>query len=402
MTVFQMIGSNLLHRKLQNSILILMIVLGVAIAFAASALYKSADTGMNEAIKRMGADIVIVPNTAEVEGGTLLYGGAPVNVYMNQSKLDEIKTIPGFISVSPQFFVHTLSGADCCSIDIPTRVIGIDPATDTYIKPWLPEAYNGRLPENSVILGAKNDYAGEPQIKILGKIFDIAAVAGETGTSIDYSIYMNINTARQLVKDNDEFRSMWAKYGQPENLISVILVRVEESADINFINEYLAKTGSIKPIIAVDVKKSIQSQMQLLMQIIGTFCFAIIGTIILQIFSNFYLSMRHRRSEYGTYLALGASRCKIYTLVVGEAISISVVGGFSGLLAGMLLYRGSCSFLSALRSYPLVSLSGRELFISAAIVFIVGVLVTTAASILPAWQAARLDPSSVMTKGEYA
>ena len=400
MTLSHMIRSNLLHRKLQNSILIIMIAIGVAVAFAASALYKSADIGMNEAIKRMGADIVIVPNTAEVEGGTLLYGGAPVNVYMNKSKLDEIKNIPGLVSVSPQFFVHTLSGADCCSIDIPTRVIGIDSATDNYIKPWLPEAFNGSLPENSVILGAKNDYAGEPRIKILGKIFDVAAVAGETGSSIDYSIYMNIDTARQLAKDSDWFSSIWAKAGQPDNLISVILVRLEEGADINYINEYLAKTGSIKPIIAVDVKKSIQSQLHLLIQIIGTLCFTIIGTIILQVFASFYLSMRHRRSEYGIYLALGASRCKIYTLIIGEAMSISVVGGFIGLLAGMLLYRGSCSFLSALRSYPLISLSGSELFICAVIIFAVGVFITTVASVLPAWQAARLDPSSVMTKGE--
>jgi len=211
---------------------------------------------------------------------------------------------------------------------------------------------------------------------------------------------MNIDTARQLAKDSDWFSSIWAKAGQPDNLISVILVRLEEGADINYINEYLAKTGSIKPIIAVDVKKSIQSQLHLLIQIIGTLCFTIIGTIILQVFASFYLSMRHRRSEYGIYLALGASRCKIYTLIIGEAMSISVVGGFIGLLAGMLLYRGSCSFLSALRSYPLISLSGSELFICAVIIFAVGVFITTVASVLPAWQAARLDPSSVMTKGE--
>ncbi|MBP2642107.1 MAG: FtsX-like permease family protein, partial [Firmicutes bacterium] len=305
------------------------------------------------------------------------------------------------VSVSPQFFVHTLSGADCCSIDVPTRVIGIDPATDTYIKPWLPESYSGSLPESSVILGAKNDYEGEPQIKILGKIFDIAAVAKETGSSIDYSIYMNIDTARQLAKDSEWFSSIWTKAGQPENLISVILARVEEGADINYINAYLAKTGSIKPIVAVDVKKSIQSQMNLLIQIIGTICFTIIATIILQVFANFYLSMRHRRSEYGIYLAIGASRSKIYTLIIGEALSISVIGGFIGLLAGMLLYHVSFNFLAALRSYPLISLSGCELFISAVITFTVGVLITIAASVLPAWQAARIDPSSVMAKGEY-
>ncbi|WP_371379980.1 FtsX-like permease family protein [Sporomusa aerivorans] len=401
MTLWHMIGCNLLHRKLQNSILIILIALGVAVAFAVAALYKSVDAGMHEAVERMGADIVIVPNTAEVEGGTLLYGGAPVNVYMNQSKLDEIKDIPGFRSVSPQFFVQTLSGADCCSIDIPTRVIGIEPASDIYINPWLPEAYNGKLPDNSVILGAKNDYAGEPQIKILGKIFDVAAVAGETGTSIDYSIYMNINTARQLAKNNDSLRYIWAKAGQPENLISVILLRLDESADINFINQYLAKIGSIKPILAVDAKKSMQSQLQLLIRIIGTLCLSIIGAIVFQVFANFYLSMRHRHSEYGIYLALGASRSKIYMLIVGEAMSIAATGGILGLLAGMLLYRGSCDFLAALRSYPLLSLSGYEFFLNAGITFAIGVCITTAASVFPAWQAARLDPSTVMIKGEY-
>jgi len=55
----------------------------------------------------------------------------------------------------------------------------------------------------------------------------------------------------------------------------------------------------------------------------------------------------------------------------------------------------------ALRSYPLLSLSGYELFMNAAITFVIGVFITTAASVLPAWQAASIDPSSVMTKGEY-
>jgi hypothetical protein len=223
------IWRSLLHRKLPNIALIVSIAVGVAIMFSVAVIYHGAADGMELFRQRMGADIVVVHGGVTVEPNLLLFGGAAVNTYMPANVLASVRDVPGVSRATPQFFTHTLAGASCCDIGTETRLIGYDPKSDWIVGPWL-KTDNPQIPPGGVIVGAKVDTVGDT-MTIMGKPFAVTAVAAESGSSLDYSLLINIDEARQLAGESYWLSDIWKKHGSPDGLISAVLIQVDPAAD---------------------------------------------------------------------------------------------------------------------------------------------------------------------------
>ena len=96
------------------------------------------------------------------------------------------------------------------------------------------------------------------------------------------------------------------------------------------------------------------------------------------------ISVNERRSEIGLVRALGAQRGQVLTLFLGEAIVLAAAGG----LAGLALGAGTASVLS----YALPDLPVHTPWIYAVMAEVLAVVIGIAAGVLPARNAARLDP----------
>lgn len=96
-----------------------------------------------------------------------------------------------------------------------------------------------------------------------------------------------------------------------------------------------------------------------------------------------FVSVKERTSFIGIKKALGARRSVILLEFLIEAIMLCLIGGSIGLL---LVYFTNFG-ISAIASWE-VFLSGRNIFIGLFTSFITGII----AGLLPAWQAAQLDP----------
>ncbi len=120
-----------------------------------------------------------------------------------------------------------------------------------------------------------------------------------------------------------------------------------------------------------------------------TFAVAALGSISLLvgavgIFTIMTISVRERTSEIGLLRALGAERDQVLALFLAEAVVLSLLGGLAGLAAGA----GIGALLGAtVRQLPV---SYSPFFISVALGL--SVLIGLLAGILPALNAARLDP----------
>jgi putative ABC transport system permease protein len=82
--MLQIIRNSLARRWVQSLSTLVAVAVSVGILFALYLLYTGVSSGVETGKKRLGADIVVVPASAQVEPETLLFTGAPLNIYMNK------------------------------------------------------------------------------------------------------------------------------------------------------------------------------------------------------------------------------------------------------------------------------------------------------------------------------
>jgi ABC-type antimicrobial peptide transport system permease subunit len=97
--------------------------------------------------------------------------------------------------------------------------------------------------------------------------------------------------------------------------------------------------------------------------------------------------VRQRTAEIGVRMALGAGRANIFKLIVGQGLRLTAIGIAAGLLAALALTRGLTTMLVGVKA------TDPATFVTMALVFF---LIAAMASWIPAWRAARLDPTAAL------
>ncbi|NDB06490.1 MAG: FtsX-like permease family protein, partial [Acidimicrobiia bacterium] len=113
------------------------------------------------------------------------------------------------------------------------------------------------------------------------------------------------------------------------------------------------------------------------------------------IFNTFAIIVSQRLRELALLRAVGASTRQIRTMIIGEALVVSIVATLLGILAGMGVAKGIVAIFNAAgAAFPSAALivSTRTIIASA----IVGVGVTVSAAIVPALRASRIPPVAAM------
>jgi len=111
-------------------------------------------------------------------------------------------------------------------------------------------------------------------------------------------------------------------------------------------------------------------------------CLAAIG--LYGVISN---SVVQRTQELGIRLAIGASRRNVLALVLGSGLKLVVVGVIVGLTGAFFLSRLLNSLLFGVTAYDPLAFGGNALLL---------VLVATAACLIPAYRATRVDPITAL------
>ncbi|HYO52193.1 FtsX-like permease family protein [Archangium sp.] len=125
----------------------------------------------------------------------------------------------------------------------------------------------------------------------------------------------------------------------------------------------------------------------------------VVGTFL--IYNTMTFSVVQRREQLGRLRAVGITRRELFSLVLGEAAVLGVVGTVAGLLLGVLMGRGLVELVTRTLNdlYLVVSVRGLTL---EPFTLMKGVLLglgaTLAAALLPAWEAARSAPAVTLRR----
>ncbi|NPV92776.1 MAG: ABC transporter permease [Firmicutes bacterium] len=394
--MLHIIWQSLIRRWVQSLSTLLAVAISVGILFSLLIMYLGVSQGLETGKKRLGADLLVVPDSVRLDPESALFTGAPLNVYMPLDYLEKTAQIPGVRRVTSQFFTQTLS-EDCCSVGDAVRLIGYDPETDWLIGSWLRDGRSGPLGRDEVLIGAKvQGFKGE-QAVILNKTFKVAAVLEPAGNSLDYSIIVTLDTARQLAKESPYFNYIWKENGPPENLVSNLLIEVDENHPGEDIVKAVEGTGKLKVISTSEVVNKVRQQMDTIFVVILIGGILISAASFLQLFSRFFSLAWDRKGEWGLYRALGATRADLKLLVVGEAVVLTFAGAVSGIAVGGLLYYCILAFLQEQSAFPYISPPLLTVIAGALGITLVFVSLGVISAWIPARQGGKIDPSLAMS-----
>ena len=126
----------------------------------------------------------------------------------------------------------------CCQPGEAVRIVGFDPESDFILKHHL-RLKNEKMGNNDVILGSNfdEDIIGNPYL-ILGREFYPKNQLNPTGSGIDNTIFMTLDTVRKISKDSVFKDTLWQKK-DPADYISAIFVKLKDGIDPLDIQKYV-------------------------------------------------------------------------------------------------------------------------------------------------------------------
>jgi len=398
--MLKLVLSGILRRRWQALATLFGVGLGAGLLISVVLLYRGFDQGLERGRQRLGADLLVVPSNATVDPDRALFAGSPLSVYMRKEFADQARKIPGVRRVEAQFFTQSLH-LECCSVGIETRLIGIE---DQVSKRLAGMAAEGRekIEADEVIVGSEllgGIGKSGALIELLGEIFRLAYRLDATGTALDYSILMPMASARDLAARSEALKPVWDDAGDPHNLISALLVEVDDPSQLQTIARSLEDLGPLKVIRAADT-------FQRLKRLMGAFVLVLAGAGLLTALGGMAYLLGHfssaawdRKGEWALYRALGATRTKVVQLVVGESTLLALLGAAAGLPLGYLLYRTAFLRLSAQNAFPFVA-PDKTVVVAASVGALVlyGIIGFLAAA-GPALRVAQLEPAITMAQG---
>lgn len=314
-----------------RSIAIFLAVMGVAgFLLATTIIIAGARYSLDTGLERLGADILVVPEGTEVKIESALLMGKPVDAWMPRTNLDKIAVIPGVEVVTPQIYLMSMFDSPCCAVSEMFMVV-YDPETDFTIAPWLEKNLGRSLAAGEVIGGTYVFVPeGEESIELYGYHTDLVGNLEPTGTGLDQTLFMTLDTALEMSRSSVTTAMMPLNVNP--DLISVIMVKATPDVDPHRVAIQIRQdTDGMVPLESPDLFGMFRSQMNGLLW--GFFAITLIVWAVTMILIGIVFSMaaNERRREMAVLRAVGATRNFIFRSVLTEAALLAFGGAATGI-----------------------------------------------------------------------
>ena len=379
-----------------RSLIIFLCVLVVVAFFASTSLIiRGAQNSLNTGLQRLGADIIVVPDGAQSRVESALLMGKPTQVWMSGDYLQKVAAIPGVASVSPQVYLQSLYSASCCAVS-EMFIVVYDPSTDFTITPWLQSNLSRPLTKGEVIGGTYISVPTDEQyIRTYGYDLTLAGNLEATGTGLDQTMFMTMETAREMATSS--LTTAIAPLEIPQDKISSVMVKVSPGADVRRVAQtMLLNLTGVTPIESPNLFGQFRKQMLGLLWgflAVSSLAWVVSAVLIGLVFS---MAANERRQEMAVRRAIGATRRFVFASLSTEALLLAVGAAILGIAISALgIYTLKDAIAESLGmpflfpSLPsFMGLFWMGLGLAIAVVFI--------ATFLPAYRIAQVEPAVAM------
>lgn len=395
MSAFQLALKNISGNAFRNGVVSLCALLLSAFALFTTLVIRGAESSLRLTIDRLGADIVVVPEGSEAKIESALLMGIPARFWMPQDHLSRIAAMPGVDVVSPQLYLATLTGADCCSVS-DMFMIAYDPASDFTIQPWLEEELGNGLRVGEVVGGSYiSATEGEQNIKVYGYLVTLKENLEPTGTGLDQTMFLTFDTAYDIAG-----KSAFQAESQlviPPDSISAALIKVTPGSDPHEVAvQIMQNVPGVTPIESSNLFQSYRKQMTGLLRSILVILSVTWGLSVVLIGLVFSMAANERRKELGVLRALGATRRFVFQSLLAEASLLAFFGGITGLAVASLAIFLFRNLIMVSLEIPFLLPSPLALSIQIGAGLLLALFSVNLAALFPAFKISRQDPAVAM------
>ena len=388
--------TNLIRRPGRTAALVLLTAFLAFSVFGGSLVVMSLKRGLNSLESRLGADIIVVPSSAQSKTSfkNMLLQGTTGAFYMSDDNLTRTLEVEGVETAAPQVFLASLK-ADCCSIRI--QVIGFDPETDFIVQPWIEESCRTGLDTMDIVVGTDVGSNAGDTLKIYDQSCRVAGRLAPTGTGLDSAVYCNMDTMGILLKAAEEKGISHDIKSDGESVVSAIYVKVKEGYDIGKVNS--AIQGHTRKASAVRTKSMITEVSGSLAGISRTVSWLVAAIWILSaaiLLTAFVMIANERKKEFALLRLLGTSRRLMKSVIRTEAAVCSAAGGAAGTAAAALILFPFTKLIESSLGLPYLTPQVSTVLLAAAATITGTVLVGVLSSALAAGRLGKVDPGTVL------
>jgi putative ABC transport system permease protein len=388
-----------LKRKLIRTWLLFAIVAVVSCTlFAATLFLKSINNALRIGTYRLGADLLVVPESAEAKAKSALLSGEPTNFLMDRSILDRVRAIDGVKNATSQLFLKPTSFTCCFNVDV--FLIAFDPKNDFTVKPWLEKHLNRTLGDEEVITGRSVPVIPGDKIPFFGTTFTVAGTMEATGMDFfDRAVFMSLDAAYKMA-NNSKTRAI-----QPIDIgrdkISTVLVQVKDdiTPDRVAIRIEYAISG-VKALASDRIISTVRKQLSGLIKAIVVISSILWFIVLLIMAFAFYMIVNERRREIGLLRAMGANKGHIAAIILNEATLLSAVGGVAGILLGFGLLLSLKDLILQHLKLPYLFPATPELLTLTAGALFFSILTGLLAALLPVVTVLKSEPYEAIRSAE--
>ena len=399
MKILPLAAKNLARKPGRTTALVLLTAFLALAVFGGSVIILSLRSGLRSLEARLGADIILVPSEAQskVSFQNMFLQGTTGAFYMDASVTEKAMEVPGVEKAAPQTFLASLK-ADCCSAKI--QVIGIDPARDFTVQPWIAQSLTGELGDMEVVAGSKTEAGIGEIIRIYEQRCRVAARLEPTGTGLDTAVYCNMKTMDALLAAAEAKGISHKISSGDDSVVSAVYIKVKDGYDIGTVNTAL--TGKLRKVTAVRTRSMITGVSDSLAGISRTVTAMIVVIWILAfviLLLAYTLIVRERSREFAVLRLIGASRSMLGRMALFESAACGFIGGFAGTCAAAVgVFPFSVLIGNSLKLPYLVPGTSAILLLAAGTVLL-SAAVSASASAFAAWRLSRVNPGTALRDG---
>lgn len=400
MSMRQLPVQNLLRRPGRTMALAALTALLALSVFGGSVVVMSLRQGLNSLESRLGADIIVVPSSAQskVSFQNMLLQGTTGAFYMDADNLIRVREVEGVEIAAPQVFLASLK-ADCCSVKI--QVIGFDPETDFFVRPWIRQSYSQELGELDVVTGCKVEANVGENIRIYDERCKVVGKLAPTGTGLDTAVYCGMDTMKILLKAA-EAKGVWHKVTSDpdDDVISAIYVKVKDGYNIGEVNSKIQ--GHTRKCSAVRTKSmltDVSDSLAGISKTVTVLIAAIWALALVILLIAFAMIAGERKREFAVLRLLGSSRTMLIGLVLKESALCSLAGGALGVLLASLIVFPFTTLIETKLGLPYLRPGISSVTLLGLTSLAATVMIGAAASAWTSFRLSRIDPGTVLREG---
>lgn len=390
---------NLQRKPFRTWALITVVAVLSFVLFGGSIMTMSMENGIKGLEDRLGADIVVVPEGYDQEFQGVMIQGEPVYFFMDKDILEKVRSCEAVEVASPQFYLASLN-AECCGDSVP--IIGFEPETDFTVQPWISEQYSKGLNHGEVIIGDDINVEADGTILFFGKNYKVASRLERTGSGVDVSCFVTMDTIADLYQDAKEKGAYFMEGVTYENSISSIMVRVKEGYTLNqaMIQIRKATEGSVEIVQTQSLINSVGGSLGGVVSYLYVIAivFWVLAVVLLSIV--FSVTANERKKEFALFRILGATRKRLSNLILTEAFYISLSGGVLGIALAALIVFPFSTYIGDQMGIPYLQPEMGSILLIFVISFVLSAIVGPLASAHSARKISQAETYHTMREGE--